>query len=175
MRKTYVIEAENGVGLYLSKYLANNALEYLKPFDRRVQIYDDYEAAKSYIYRKYKDDSEINLDIFRPNFTIMRDKSRRYNFCVQSKYVIGYGTDVGMRYAFQSMFHLSDYDIIETETTEEAEYYARRGFVDVYGDTRLYYGGILYPGESISLQEILRYSSIQNCVDAMPKFYGVRS
>lgn len=175
MRKTYIIEAENGIGLYLSKYLAINALEYLKPFEQRVQIYDDYEAAKSYIFRKYEYDNEIDLDFFRPNFTIMRDKSRRYNFCVQSKYVIGYGTDVGMRYAFQSMFHLRDYDIIETETTEEAEYYARRGFVDVYGDLRLHYGGILYPGESKSLQEILRYNGIKNYVDTMPKFYGVRS
>ncbi len=174
MRKIYVIEAENGIGLYLSKYLANNALDYLKSFDRRVQVYDDYEAAKSYVFRKYQYDDEMNLETFRPNFTIMRDKSQRYNFCVQSKCVIGYGTDIGMRYAFQSMFHLHDDDIIETETTEEAEFYARRGFVDVYGDSRLYFDGILNPGESISFVELLNRNGFENFVDILPKFFGVR-
>ena len=64
MRKIYVIEAENGIGLYLSKYLANNALDYLKSFDRRVQVYDDYEEAKSYVFRKYQYDVEMNLETF---------------------------------------------------------------------------------------------------------------
>ena len=79
-----------------------------------------------------------------------------------------------MRYAFQSMFHLHDDDIIETETTEEAEFYARRGFVDVYGDSRLYFDGILNPGESISFVELLNRNGFENFVDILPKFFGVR-
>ncbi len=79
-----------------------------------------------------------------------------------------------MRYAFQSMFHLRDYDIMETETTEEAEHYARRRFVNVYGDSRLYFDGILNPGESISFGELLNRKGFENFEDTLPKFFGVR-
>ena len=62
----------------------------------------------------------------------------------------------------------------QKQTTEEAEHYARRRFVNVYGDSRLYFDGILNPGESISFGELLNRKGFENFEDTLPKFFGVR-
>ncbi len=158
-RKTYVIEAENGVGLYFSECLMENSFEYLSHFDRRILSFDTFEAAKQYVFYKYENDGEIDLEKFRVNFTIMRDYSRRCYFYVQSKKVIGYGIDEEMKNPFQYAFHVGS-SIIETDSKWAAEQGARYGFVEEYGEPAYYYGGILLPGESVSFAKMLHYNRI---------------
>lgn len=73
-RKTYVIEAENGVGLYFSECLMENSFEYLSHFDRRILPFDTFEAAKQYVFYKYENDGEIDLEklIWRNSGLILR-------------------------------------------------------------------------------------------------------
>lgn len=160
-RKTYVIDGENGVGVYLSKILANRALEDLHSYDGRIVIYDDYESARRYVFSKYESDEEINLNFFRPNYSIKRDRSQRYNFYIRAKHVIAYGINEGQRYVLQCRLKVSDRDVVETETTRMAEEGARRGFVELYGDSRFYYNGHFCPGEFITFDDLLRYNGFK--------------
>lgn len=168
LRNSYIVEAENGVGLYLSKYLAQSATEYLSERDRRVIIFDTYDKAQKYMFEKYGADPEFDLSQFRVNRTLNRDISQRFNFYVQSKEYIGYGISVEMSNFFKHILHVSSSDIIETESTREAEYCARNGFVEEYGNRDYYYSGKLLLGESISFGEMLKYNHINICRPSAP-------
>lgn len=173
-RKTYVIEAENGVGIYLSYNLAVQNFERLSSFDRVILPFYTYEEAVVYIQKQYKNDTEMDIAKLYPNSLVMRNVSERWNFYIQSPQILGYGIDRGMAYAFKSVLPLSDRNIIEVESTWSAEYYARRGFVKEYGDSRLYYSGSLCPGETISLEEMAQFANILLPYEPnLPKFHGI--
>lgn len=172
-RKTFVIEAENGVGLYFSECLMEKSLEYLSHFDRRILPFDTFEAAKQYVFYKYENDAEIDLEKFRVNFTIMRDYSKRRYFYVQSREIIGYGIYEEMKLPFQCFFPVGSSDIIETDSKWAAEQGARYGFAEEYGEPAYYYGGTLLPGESVSFAEMLYCNGICcNYPGRGPKLYG---
>lgn len=122
--------------------------------------FDTYESAKAYIFKKYGQDAEIDLEKFRVNYTIMRDVSQRCYFFVQSKEVIGYGIYEEMQYPFRYFFHVGDRGIIEVDSKWEAEQGARYGFVEEYGEPAYYYGATLLPEESVSFAEMLYCNGI---------------
>lgn len=174
LRSTYVIEAENGVGLYLSKYLAENGLRYLSDCSKSIIKFATYGEAKNYIFSRYFNDGEIDISAFRVNYTLFRDVSARENFYVQSLYCIGFGVNMGMKLNFQRLLNISEDDIVEVDSTREAEYYARNAFVNVYGRRDFYYSGPLLPGESLSLAEMARYNQLDvTCADMPIKIRGI--
>lgn len=162
-RKTYVIDAENGVGLYFSYCQMENSFKYLSKFDRRILTFDTYEKAKKYIFEQYEDDEEIDLDKFRINFTIMRDTSRRRYFFVQSKDILGYGFNEKMQMQFKYGLRVNPDDIVEVASRREAEDGARNAFVNEYGNPDYYYDGVLLPGQSVSFEEMLGQNGITQC------------
>lgn len=162
-RKTFVIDAENGVGLYFSDCLMETSFNYLSRFDRRILTYDTYEEAKNYIFKQYEDDEEIDLDKFRINFTIMRDTSRRRYFFVQSKDVLGYGFNEKMQMQFEYGLRVNADDIVEVASRSEAEDGARNAFVNEFGNPAYYYDGMLLPGQPVLFGEMLRQNDIMQC------------
>ena len=162
-RKTYVIDAENGVGLYFSYCQMESSFKYLSKFDRRILTFDTYEEAKKYILKQYEDDEEIDLNKFKVNFTIMRDTSKRKCFFVQSEEVLGYGINEGMRLHFEYLLCVSPDDIVEVASRREAEYGARNAFVNEFGNPDYYYSGMLLPGQSVSFEEMMRQNGISQC------------
>ncbi len=172
-RKCYIIEAENGVGLYFSRYLAEINMDYLSQWDRLLMEMETYEEAKKYIFLKYGSDDEIHLENFRINRTVYRDKTERRYFFVQSRAVIGYGYDDIMRKAFRCHFHLGSYDIVNVDNAWEAEGYARKGFVEEYGVAEYQYKGELLAGESIAFAEMLWVNGLCETKPTYTKIYGV--
>lgn len=162
-RKTYVIDAENGVGLYFSYCQMESSFRYLSKFDRRILTFDTYQEAKNYIFKQYEDDEEIDLDKFRVNFTIMRDTSGRCYFFVQSKGVLGYGFNERMQMQFQYGQCVSPDAIVEVASKREAEDGARYAFVNEFGNPDYYYSGMLLPGQSVSFEEMIRQNGIKYC------------
>lgn len=174
-RKCYVIESENGVGLYLSPYLAENNLRYLTKEHLNYLSCDTYEEGKRYIFQKYRYDNEINLDKFQVNRTLYRDKSKRRYFYVQSECVIGYGIDESVKYSFAGIFGINPYtSVIEVDTEREAIACARKGFVEEYGNPAYYYRGELYPGESITFEEMLWTNGLCKNKPSGYKIFGMR-
>lgn len=174
LRSTYVIEAENGVGLYLSKYLAEKRLRYLSKRDRVLVEFATYEEAKDYVFSRYYGETEIDLMDFRVNRTLFRDVSGRYNFYVQSSQYLGFGINLGMMLNFKTLLGISDEDIVEVNNTGEAEYYARNAFVDEYRRRDFYYSGPLLPGESLSFAEMVHYNQLDvKCADMPLKIRGI--
>lgn len=160
-RKTYVVEAENGVGMYISRTLMNEALRYLSNAAKTVLEFECYERAKRYIWNRYEDDPEIDLKQLRFNKTVYRDKSKRDNFYLQSAYFIGFGTDVITKLMFADRLGVRDWEIKSVGTTREAEYLARRGFVKEFDVSELLYSGPLRPGEALSLADVRRYNGLE--------------
>lgn len=174
-RQCYIIESENGVGLYLSKYLAEENLRYLTKENENFFECNTYEEGKNYIFRKYKYDAEMHLENFRVNRTLYRDKSGRRYFFVQSRTVIGYGIDETIQLSFQGIFGINPNEsVIEVDTEREAIACARRGFVEEYGNPAYYYAGELYPGESIAFEEMLWYNRLCMAKPSFYKIYGSR-
>lgn len=160
-RKTYVIEAENGVGIYISRTSMNEALRYLSNAAKTVLEFECYEQAKNYVYNRYEDDPEIDLKQLQVNKTVYRDKSKRYNFYLQSADFIGFGTDAMTKFLFADRLGVRDWEIKSAPTTREAEYLARRGFVEEFGVSELLYSGPLRPGEALSLADVRRYNDLE--------------
>lgn len=171
-RKCYIIEAENGVGLYLSRYLAEINMHRLS-WDRVCREIKTYEEGKAYIFARYESDDEMHLENFRVNRTVYRDKSERKYFYVQSCAVIGYGYNDIMREAFRGHFHLGVYDIVNVDNAWEAERYAREGFVKEYGVSEYRYRGELLPGESIAFAEMLWVNGLCEVRQTYTKIFGV--
>lgn len=173
-RKTYVIEAENGVGVYLSKYLAEKGLQRLSDCNKTIIEFPAYEVAKNYVFSRYGGEVEIDLSSFRVNYTIFRDVSLRYNFYVQSPNYAGFGINMGMALNFQNILNLSANDIIGVDNTREAEYYARYAFVNEYSRADFHYSGPLLAGESLSFAEMVRYNHLDVTCTNMPiKLRGI--
>lgn len=84
--------------------------------------------------------------------------------------MIGYGINIGMRVKFKNILHVSSQDIVEVDSTEEAEREARYGFANKYGQSSFYYAGILMPGETIFFADMLKYNGLtEKYVKNMPK------
>ena len=60
-RKTYVIDAENGVGLYFSYCQMESSFKYLSKFDRRILTFDTYEEAKK-VYQLAGEVSGLDME-----------------------------------------------------------------------------------------------------------------
>lgn len=160
-RKTYVIDAENGVGLYFSYCQMENSFRYLSKFDRRILTFDTYVEAKNYIFKQYEDDEEMDLEKFKVNFTIMRDTSNRCYFFVQSKSILGYGFNERMQMKFEYGLRVSPDAIVEVASKREAEDGARNAFANEFGNPDYYYSGMLLPGQAVSFEEMIRQNGIK--------------
>lgn len=155
--KTMLVEAENAIGLFLSRKRMREAEKYLSHNNFiNYSEFESYKEAMAWVCYKYKNDYELNLEDLRPNRLIFRDTSLRHNFYFVSDNYIGYGITEEDESKICS--ELSGYDratgeFIYVETTQEAIYGARHGFDERYTGKN-YYNGLLIPGELVSAKKV---------------------
>lgn len=154
------MDSKKAVGVFFSWNIMLNKARNLLKHERCIVEFDTYEEAKKYIFFKYEEDEEIDLGKFGVNRLIWRNQSEKSYFYVQSMDIIGYGEDEADKYYFSAKYNIKPWEFMPVSNVNEAEYNARRGFVEEYEDLRLQYYGILESGEALSLSDVMKYNRI---------------